>query len=1107
MPQNTRSRCQESRPTPPLYRQQTRRRQALSTSRREDNQHQGNNGVARAPSNTSAAFSLARNYPERPEDGPEILSTSVPTRPHDISDSSERQNQAKSSTDNASPHRSSQDAHELMTPHEANENHPENVQIIHFDFSKYRASTPGSESHPIKIEDSPNAYPSPSIHTRGLSSLQDPISGPAMPAMQHDYQSDDVSRIQNENTDGNPLMVIPANPVSSAAVSSITTSPKAATIFLHCFLASERYWLRSRDHDMDPDIKFWKKIVEHFNAKPHGYRIDAWLTARHIATTLCSQPYKTQVEQQLPGAADELSGLVSVIEDCRLLSQRRRLRQLSRFEKVKTSVSDTAPRKVLQRSVLERIPQTLEDHKKLMDVLATKCSESTQIKDDEENIGCCRRQTLPDLAPSEIMDQRAPSQKAAERKNAFSIIIGIQHHRHSFKEDKGRFPAGESAHIQPTILKNLSDSDSTGDEWSDWESEDVWDDDATRATEINALPSIEEDSNNSSNNTPSVHEPVIGQRADEPYQPVESQAPEVRVPPVRMDHEARREVKRIRQRARRKARRDKRKATHSNDKHYSSQRSTYDGSAHRSMRSQDKVPVEGRHQATGTALTREGGFVTPSIPAPNVRPFVDIMSRATTATPSSETESPCVGSLLHSVNERGIEGSRHKGVSMTSTRDAHQHNIKPHRKRKKPPRTRTEADGQGKVLHTSKTQGDVSSIFQQKGGPAPILIPNTALPVRGTPAILLAENHRQGLKLAKPLAPTNIPSRVPLRKKTSPLKVRQEHGEIRPLLFYKPSTGNVGAEIFQPLDVSSGTTDSMFVDRMIPRANPRKQDRPSQSKPTSSEFTRKLQTSNSHNESKQNKLEGNSSVVFSEAPPHHSARQDSSSDDEITYPPLEKLVNHIVVARANNKKRPIRELAGERNDDHNTSSSTSAIPKRMKIATRTEPQSPVAIQTPESAAPQRKFTYRGRKASKDMCLNRRRIPSPRYPNNNRQVKNSSQAESGASSECRKSEGLHQASVQNFTAQLALQRKPQVRTHPSCLRGQTEPLIRSKTSKAPVNQGANKSAPSVSARGVSVSRHAIHGKRERPRVERLPRISSQQRLSVAGETVDVVSYVK
>ncbi|KAI1747003.1 hypothetical protein F4782DRAFT_522726 [Xylaria castorea] len=91
-------------------------------------------------------------------------------------------------------------------------------------------------------------------------------------------------------------MTLPTDPVVSEGVTSIITSPKAATTFLHCFFASEKYWLQSLDHDMDPDVKFWKNIVKRFNADPRGYSINTWRAARVIATTLCSQPYKAQIK-------------------------------------------------------------------------------------------------------------------------------------------------------------------------------------------------------------------------------------------------------------------------------------------------------------------------------------------------------------------------------------------------------------------------------------------------------------------------------------------------------------------------------------------------------------------------------------------------------------------------------------------------------------------------------------------------------------------------------------------------------------------------------------------------------------------------------------------
>ncbi|KAI0449120.1 hypothetical protein F5B21DRAFT_63838 [Xylaria acuta] len=380
MPQNTRSRRQGLQPAPPPPPRHTRRHKICESSTHEGNPHRGEKGSMREPSHTSARFSPAESSPELSEDEHETPSTPTPTGPRHVSISPKRQGQIENSTANASPDLGFQAARELTVPQEI-DYLPEHVEIIHFDFNKYKPSTPGSKSHPIKIEDSPMSSASLPIEARKATIYQEslalPVLLPEESAVRHDYRSSGTSHVENDDADGSSFMILPADLVLSEGVTSIIASPKAATTFLHCFLASEKYWLKSLDHDMDPDEKFWKSIIKRFNADPHGYSIKAWLTARAIATTLCSQPYKAQVAQQLPGVDDELSHLISAIEDCRRMSQRRRWGQLSGFGYAKTRIGGMAVRQDAQRGVLGRKPQTLEDQKKLLQTLATRCAEST----------------------------------------------------------------------------------------------------------------------------------------------------------------------------------------------------------------------------------------------------------------------------------------------------------------------------------------------------------------------------------------------------------------------------------------------------------------------------------------------------------------------------------------------------------------------------------------------------------------------------------------------------------------------------------------------------------------------------------------------------------
>jgi len=142
-------------------------------------------------------------------------------------------------------------------------------------------------------------------------------------------------------------MVLPAELEFSAAVTSIIASPKAATLFLSCFVAAEEQWLQSSDDDMGPDTAFWQQLVSRFNGDGDGdgddaggslgYSINTWLTARVIATALCSQDYGALVKrEQLANDEEEeddddgnntFAKLLAAISECRRISQRRRRRK------------------------------------------------------------------------------------------------------------------------------------------------------------------------------------------------------------------------------------------------------------------------------------------------------------------------------------------------------------------------------------------------------------------------------------------------------------------------------------------------------------------------------------------------------------------------------------------------------------------------------------------------------------------------------------------------------------------------------------------------------------------------------------------------------------
>ncbi|KAI0536677.1 hypothetical protein GGR58DRAFT_380927 [Xylaria digitata] len=310
-------------------RTRSRRQQMRAVLSRQDDKR-----LSRGSSRKSAISSVSENSLGRSEGESGTLLTPTRIRLRDkLSPSKGQDRIEENSMDIASPNLALQGASSPPGAQKAEESYPGHVLITHFDFSKYKPGTPGSESHPIKIEE--------------------------------------------DSPDGSSFTVLPTGLGGLPATGiSIITSPKAATSFLHCFLAAEKYWLRSCDHDMDPDIKFWKKLLAQFNANRLGYQIDTWETARLMASTLCSQSYKMHFQQRPASADDGIPCLISAIEDCRRMSKRRRWGQRRECESVKTPSNDVATEEDIQKGLLSRKPATLEDHQKLMQALRKSCAKN-----------------------------------------------------------------------------------------------------------------------------------------------------------------------------------------------------------------------------------------------------------------------------------------------------------------------------------------------------------------------------------------------------------------------------------------------------------------------------------------------------------------------------------------------------------------------------------------------------------------------------------------------------------------------------------------------------------------------------------------------------------
>ncbi|KAI1747002.1 hypothetical protein F4782DRAFT_453995 [Xylaria castorea] len=475
------------------------------------------------------------------------------------------------------------------------------------------------------------------------------------------------------------------------------------------------------------------------------------------------------------------------------------------------------------------------------------------------------------------------------------------------------------------VTSNRVDSDDSESEWPDWEEEE--DDDEASDENVamwtigsDALPSIEQE--NSSEDVPEL---VTGEKSDGPSTPVESQESEIRTTRAKMNRKARRKIDC-----------DARKAGCKDDAHGCSQNrptlpgtSTIEDPARRPVSDEVQVQVQVQIQDQVAERARSAGRESETLfpPAPTVRPFADFTTPIVSEPPDHETESILhFRSLLRNISEQNSPKRLKKVNTGRVVHETQQHvaNSGPQGEDKTKRKTATEDPG--KLLSTSNNQVATPSISQAKDGPTSIS--NPALPVRETPAILRAENQRQDRKLAKPLAPTNIPSRPAQRKQKCPLSTRWTQREISALQFYNlSSTGNAGVQ------------------------------------PKYSEHTRDTKASKSHDEEKGNRPQGNKNVAQDIPSEHYRlSRQNSPSDDELSLPSLEDIYGSLLTAQGrstettqpattttkaraiqtgreprpepltrrgnSSKKRPV----GECTEENTTSSPPRASsPKRMKL--------------------------------------------------------------------------------------------------------------------------------------------------------------------------------
>ncbi|GAW23096.1 hypothetical protein ANO14919_126460 [Xylariales sp. No.14919] len=387
---------------------------------------------------------------------------------------------------------------------------------------------------------------------------------------------------------------------------------------------------------------------------------------------------------------------------------------------------------------------------------------------------------------------------------------------------------------------NDSESDSSDDEWSDWEEEggvpleSFSNGDRCPTTDAGTriLPSIEED-------PPEMSNPAVGQRADRPSTTIGTREPETRATQSRMSRKAHR--RKEKRKARRRAGHDKR-GTGSSDADRRRSRtltppclsSTRDDSAHQPAPSQ----LRGQNRA-------------PS--APRVRPFIDFMSPAATATPNPEAESwTWMKTLLRDENERRNEVNLGKDGGSEATGN-------PRRLGTSSTPKKTATKDRGKDTATPNTR--------DSGGPPP--------PPRRTPSVLIVENERQAQKLARPR------SRASLRKAKGPHQTQPVY-EIPPRRFYNSSTG--GATVPPRADQQAKAVGSGI----------------SKPKPKRPELSRNAAAGRSGVKNKEKAKRSNGATAPNRTPRRQRSPsyQSSLSDDDVSFPPIEELCERLMRARA-----------------------------------------------------------------------------------------------------------------------------------------------------------------------------------------------------------------
>ncbi|KAI0189273.1 hypothetical protein F4808DRAFT_465951 [Astrocystis sublimbata] len=322
-------------------------------------------------------------------------------------------------------------------------------------------------------------------------------------------------------------------------------------------------------------------------------------------------------------------------------------------------------------------------------------------------------------------------------------------------------------------VRNLAGSDDSGSEseWSDWEEEEHEENAVSRnniavsAEGDKVLPSIEQD-----DNTRFVRKHTVKETPDGLGTPLSSLEPEVQAPPARMSRGTRQAGEYA-----------SCKVMSSNIKPDSSQNQPLSSII---VGEVARVVASGEAQIDHREKERESLIS----PAPVIRPFADFVTPDASNSPEPELSDQFLRSLLR--NSSDHEGRTRPKRAREAINSSQWHRTSTGLRGKGRQGEKSTKDTVGMVQHTTVA---TTSSLQAKTSQARVAVspsfPSRSLAARETPAILRAENQRQNLRLAKPLAPIQVPSQPMPQRPPTPVVRRQVVPEIPPASFYGSSSG------------------------------------------------------------------------------------------------------------------------------------------------------------------------------------------------------------------------------------------------------------------------------------------------------------------------------